>query len=1165
MAAQTCAYCAGPVPAGARFCPTCGRQIPQAAQVAERKLVTILFADITGSTALGEQLDPERLRALLQRYFSVMSSTIEAWGGTIEKFIGDAVVAVFGVPLIREDDAARALQAALEMLDRLNELNDDFQRQHGVTLRVRIGINTGEVVAGPDHLVVSGDAVNVAARLEQAAEPGSILVGERTHAATAKLFVFEPVSELELKGRTARVPAYRLVRPVAEGTEPRRGASVPIIGRDRELAMLAGLVTQVTASGRPRMALIYGPAGIGKSRLVREFVQFAMAQRSQVTLLQGRCPAVGRGITYWALGEMLRQLCGFGLDDPIVDAQERLRARVRDVLGGSLPEAEIERTTFALATTAGIALPGNPLDNMRPLAVGNELAVAWPRFVSALATGGPVIFLVEDLHWAGSQLLAMLERLVDRTSGPVVIVATARPEFAEAHPQFGSGRDEVSTSWLQPLSPQDSQTMLDELAGSAGIGTELSAELVSTAEGNPFFLEEIFQRLAETDALRTDRHQTRATGAAPLVPDTVHAVLAARIDALPPFEKRVLQEAAVVGRSFWDEPIARAVKDASLGEALLALETRGLIFARPTSSLAGEVEFMFKHALVRDVAYASLPRARRARAHGDVGLWIEERAGDRFDEVAELVAHHYRSAVTGEDADLAWLEDRDTLTILRKKAVEALLVAGAAARRRNAIDTALELHHQALALASSDDERARAYEALGDDHDAAFHGDEAVPNWQLALAIRRGESSGDADRVRLCFKAARMSAIRWGGFKVPPDPAVIDGYIKEGLDARPDPLSRGWLLALFGHTGSRWASTGKPDPIGLAERIRATEEGLRFGEDLGKVDLEIQALRSLSGLHLLKGSFKEAAVLARRELALVDQVAASRERAIALLQIGQRLMDLEGDCEAALDLGRRCYAIGKELSAHEVMHATFLLIDANYRLGRWSEIPALLDEHLTAFRTETDMSCPYVRSGPVIGAVFLAHRGQRDQARETASVVKRKTAEAEEPITPGTPEAWLGMCEVALGNAVEGRRLAEQVLATGRGVTLEGGPFEQLTILEALTALEDWESLRERLPPARRLVEAILMLGPACDRAEGLMAAATGEKARANQLLERAVEGFERLGIPFEAARTVERLAGVVPPGQAAVMRQKALALYEQLGASPHAQRIRADVATTAV
>src|SRR5438094_1754314 len=1004
------------VPAGARFCPSCGAALADRA-LEERKLVTVLFADITGSTTLGERFDPERWRVLLQRFFSVMTSTIEAWGGTVQKFMGDSVMATFGVPIVREDDAERALRAACQMLERLTELNTEFKAQHGVSLAIRVGVNTGEVMAASEQNVVTGDAVNVAARLEQMAEPGTVLAGERTCAAARDAFVFGEPKARQLRGKSAPVTVRQVIRPLTDALDRRRGMQVAMVGREHEVESLASLFHEAMDANSPRLALISGPAGIGKSRLMREFLNLASARHPETTILQGRCPSTGDGLTYWALGELLRRECQISLDEPAASAGDRLRQKVEAALHRvPADQGTIDHTVFALALTAGITIPGNPLDTLRPAAVDWELQLAWPRFIDAYAAAGPVILVLEDLHWAGDRLVAMVERLLARSTGPLLLVTTARPELRKTHPEFGEGRDAIAVFALRALTAQQSTTLLDEILEGSALPETLRRDLVATADGNPLFLEEIIRRLVDGGMLVRNGSGWRVSGTLPsALPDTVTAVLGARIDALPPAQKRALQEAAVIGRVFWEAPVRQATADPDVTASLLALEAKGLVSVHPISAIAGELEFIFKHALVRDVAYAGLPRIRRARAHAEAARWAEQIAGDRSEELAELIADHYRKAVLGDDADLAWTDDPVARAELRTRAFEALLTAGAVARKRFSVPQALQLHHDALRLSLNDVERARVLEAIGDDHEGAFHGDDAVPAWEGALAALEQSPETRMDRIRLIVKCAKMTCIRWGGFKVVPPTRQVDDYIDAGLSAGPEARDRGWLLAMRAYCNTRKGDPQEIDVMPIVERTRAGNEAARIGQELGDVDLQVLATRALSGLAITQGAYARAMEFTRLDAALVDRVAAGRDRALGLFWLALRYMDIDGRYEEGLDLAERSYQLAKQLAPHDVLHATHALLYGNSSLGRWQLIDALHEEHLENFQKDKDMSCPYVRGGLLISAAILAHRGDVERAKETAALVPMNWSE------PALPEALHGFALLAIGDAAAAR------------------------------------------------------------------------------------------------------------------------------------------------
>jgi class 3 adenylate cyclase/tetratricopeptide (TPR) repeat protein len=1146
-----CASCGTESPDTFRFCPNCSAPLSSEPAREERRLATVLFADVTGSTSLGERLDPERLRAVLSSYFSAMSSVVEAWGGTVEKFIGDAVMAVFGLPLVREDDAERALRASLDMLARLDELNAEFRDRHGVTLQIRIGVNTGEVlspvgaVRDPDF--VAGDAINVAARLEQAAEPGTVLAGPRTYLATRNAFRFDPPVSLELKGKANPLEARRLVEPLPEATRGVPGLRSPMVGRDRELESLVALLDEAIETRRPRLVTVFGPAGIGKSRLALEFVGLAEARPRPTTVLRGRCLAAGQGITYWALGEILRQAARISLGEP----SDVAAAKLARMVGHTLTD-EVEQTTNALAVTAGIHLPNSPLDRLQPKAVADELARAWPRFVSALASKGPIILVVEDLHWAGAPMLDMLERLLARTEGPLLLVASARPEFGQQHPEFAAGREDSSSISLRPLTDQQGAELVENLLSQADFPPALEQEILSKAEGNPYFLEEIIRRLIDEGALIRDGDAWRATPRAATValPDTVHGLLAARIDALPPEEKRALQEASVLGRTFWQEPVATALH-ADVDDALLSLERRGLVFARHTSSIAGQVEFGFKHALVRDVAYAALPKARRARAHAEQAQWLERLAGDRTEEFGELLAHHYATAVDDPDADLAWGEDPDEHERIRARAHQTLMQAGDANRRRYALARAVELHEQAERLAATDDELALALEALGDDHVVAFHGDAAFAAFTRALEpVRRSSGAGaPATRARLCLKAARI-ATKVGPFRRLPDPAMVDALIQEGLASEENEESRGWLLAVQGSMGVLWRRATGQDSMPPEERFRLLEQAWDMGERLHAGRLVLGAAEGISDLCSLMGWYDRDLELAGRLLASTEHTEDPSLRAEGLFWAALVYMDTGADFEKAFDLATRSHELAERLTPHELMHATHVQMSSLFCLGRWDEIEPLLAAHVAAYhQEEEDILCSALGGGLLVGAMWLAERGRTAEAEKLASMLPVTKERVSDRV-----EGRLARLMVSLGRPEAARELADRRVAN---------PFRYpnhesaLATVEALTALRDWGALQRFLPEAREQVGGFPILGAACDRAEAIMLAAQDRPEDAHDKLQEAMAGFERLRMPFEVARTKE-LSGDEPD------LREALETYVRLGATPHEERIRAALSSLA-
>lgn len=1156
-----CTRCGQENPEGARFCNACAAPLGSMERGEERKLATMLFADLAGSTELGSRLDPERLRSLLQRYFAAVAACIDEWGGTVEKYIGDAVLAVFGVPAAREDDAERAVRSALEVLQRLEELNPGFQRHYGVTLRVRIGVNTGEVIApGSDDVsqaIVAGDAVNVAARLEQAARPGTVLVGRRTYAATRRAFRFEGPIALTLKGKEGTVAGYRVLGREAgmEGVRAPVGLTTGMVGRGREIDALMTSLAKATAANQVRTVFVRGPAGIGKSRLVQELVDRAGRLEPGPTVYRGRCLAAGRGITYWAVGEILRSAFGIALDDPAEVAGDKLRDGVREALTHlGATDDEVQLMTYALAATASLSLPESPLERMEPQDVGEHIVRAWPRLVTALAARGPLVLVFEDLHWADDPLMEMLHTLAVRPHGPVLLVTTARPDG----PDVLALSDRIPgavTLRLDSLSEAESRELVTGLLSGAELPSELRDQILGRAEGNPLFLEELVARLIDEGALVREGARWVAVPGAGLaaLPDTVHAVLSARLDWLPPDEKRAIQEASVVGRSFWVEPVAQALPQVGVRDCLAELERKGFLRAQPASSFAGQAEFQFRHALIRDVAYESLSRARRARAHAEVAAWMTSVAGGRAEEVAELVAHHYSAAVTG-DADLAWLDEPERRSEIADRAFDALRFAGTVARRRYAVQRAVELHEQAIALAPTRAARAAALEALGDDHDAAVHGDAALSAYREAISVLRGEQAAEDDQGRICMKAARMILEKSGAFSAVQEPALIDDLVNEGLACSSDREVLAWLRALWGATAIWWVNAGA-ELSSLDERVESLSASLLGARDGSLPELEAFAQEYLCEIHMARGAYGEVAELSRNT-GVFDRIASPAGCSLGLVEAAIWARDVAGEPERALALGMRAYGLARELSPHDLMHATGFVIHALYQLGRWFDLDPVLEEHVAAFADEADATCELLHGGILAGATRFAQGGDIARARELAAMAPPFAST--DPLWAGYADGWRARLRVAGGDARGGFEQARAVLAVAPAWPRL---HAAVIVIEALSAAGDHDGLAAFLPVGRGLDGGLALLPPTCDRAEGDVAAAGGDTAAARRLWTRALEGFERLGVPYEAARTEERLATASPDDVAAALLESALATYERTSAAPSAERVRAALA----
>jgi DNA-binding CsgD family transcriptional regulator len=908
----------------------------------------------------------------------------------------------------------------------------------------------------------------------------------------------------------------------------------PFVGRAAELEALLAALDDALANDRPRFVLVDGAAGIGKSRLVREFLTVARDRAPAAAVLQGRCLAANRGVSYWALGEVLRRACGIGLDDHAEDAETRLRDGVARILAPlEIGPAKTIEALHALAVSAGIGVPGNPLEHGEPRIVPPLITHAWAQLLSAQARGGGAIVVVEDLHWAGSTMTSALPAIASGLRGPLLLVATARPAFLGREPGFMAAQG-IEVLAVRPLERDEAAGLADALLPDEGLSDDLRSTALARSEGNPYFLEETVRHLVESGA---------AEHAA--IPSSIQAVLVARIEALPLAERRVLQEASVVGRVFWEGPIRQMLGAADIGDSLRRLSDRGLVYLRPTSSLSGEVEWSFKHALLRDAAYGTMTTGHRARSHASVAAWLEQIAADHETELAGLIAEHYRLAIEQDPDGSAWRDPADRERV-RATAVRYLLLAGTIAHQRYALDKAVELHEAALRHARSDAERARALAALGLDHESGLDGPRAVDAYRRAMEPADRAPLPADERARIRLGAARTLAIRWGAFPVRPSPAEIDEFVDDGLALAEDAETRLWLLAMKGAGGIRWDAAHLSDPGFVAERRRAVVAARDGARSLGLADLSVVASRLLGQLEFAAGRYAQCTAEFRALVPLLDDVESTFQRALTSLYTVVALADVEGAYADALPIARSVLELSGNLSAHEHAHGTASVLWCLYHVGGWSEATGLVEEHLAAVRGSNVFVCTFMRSGPPTAALIAAHLGDAARARELLDQVEWTHDE------PGLPEGLRARVLVALGEADAGVAAAQAMIDTGRVPGLEDGAQEWMALVEGLQALRDWERLRAVLPDARRHSAALAILGPTCDRAEGAMAAAEGDPERAAVLLRRALATFERFGVPYEIARTKALLAGVLPDGDA--MLTDAIVTAESLFARPPAE-----------
>jgi class 3 adenylate cyclase/tetratricopeptide (TPR) repeat protein len=625
-----CPSCGKELPGEFPFCPFCAAPLTDAQPATtaeERKVVSVLFCDLVGFTAASEQVDPEDVRARLRPYHQALREEIEGHGGTAEKFVGDAVMAVFGAPIAHEDDAERAVRAGLRILEAIVGLNE---ADPGLSLQVRVGINTGEAVvslgARPEEGegFVTGDVVNTASRLQGVAPVGGVAVSEQTFQATERIFEWEPLEPVLVKGKAEPLVIWRPLSPRARfGSDVTRTHSTPLIGRDLERTLLVSTFERAASQESCQLVTVVGEPGVGKSRLCMELFQHIEERRGLVTWRQGRCLSYGEGIAVWALGEIVKAECGILESDSPEEAEAKLARAV--------PELEQDRAWLLARLAPLVGAPAEP-------AAQEESFTAWRRFCEGLAADGPAVLVFEDLHWADPALLSFLEHLADWAEGvPLLVLCTARPELQEQHPTWAAGLRNAHTINLSPLSDEETARLVSSLLERAVLPAETQQRLLERAGGNPLYAEEFVRLLADRGDL----------GGEAAVPESVQALIAARLDTLSADRKSLLQDASVLGKVFWAGALT-VMGEREPGEveqALHELARKELVRPSRSSSMAGEAEYGFWHALVRDVAYNQIPRAGRATRHQQAAAWIEEKAGERVEDLADVLAYHYETAL----------------------------------------------------------------------------------------------------------------------------------------------------------------------------------------------------------------------------------------------------------------------------------------------------------------------------------------------------------------------------------------------------------------------------------------------------------------------------------------------------------------------------------------
>jgi class 3 adenylate cyclase len=1023
----------------------------------ERKLATVLFADLVGSTELAGGQDPERVRALLDQFYDAMAAQVERAGGTVEKFVGDAVMAAFGAPTTHEDDAERALHVALGMQRRLGEL-------FGGRLALRIGVNTGDVVVGQPRegsSFVTGDAVNVCARLEQAAAPGEILVGERTVAAARGAFEFAEPATVQARGKPGGVVCRRLVRALAL-TRPRGLGGLPpvFVGRGGELEQLQQAYRRVVASGRPLLVSVVGDAGVGKTRLVREFWRWLGGQPEQPLLRSGRCLSYGHGITYWPLGEVLKEHFGILESDRPQVAAERVAGRE------------------GLGFTLGLAPP----EGMHPLAVRERLRTSWVGFLQELTGERPTAVLVEDLHWAGDELCELLQMLAERVAGPLLLVVTARPELLDQR-QGWAGPAGASLLRLEALPVAEAEQLALALLG-VGCPAPIRELVAERAEGNPFFAEELIATLADRGVLAR-RNGGWSFGELPpdfLVPDTVQALLAGRIDLLPRPGKAALQTAAVIGRVFWSGPVCELVEGADPEFGLL--QDRAFVIAHDQSSIEGQQEWLIKHALTREVAYQGLLKARRAPLHAGFAQWLE-RTGKGEAEHAPLLAHHYAAAVVPEDLDLAWAGREEQAEALRAKAVLWSRRAADLAIGRYEIDEGLALLQRALGLESDPREQAAIWQRTGQACALKYDGQAFFQAMQKALEIAGPSADVYAD-------LALQTVLRAGMWVQQPDMTLVEGWIQQALDlAEEGSLTQGHAL---------YALCATTEDESVSES--AGRSALAIAERLGDHELRCTVLHDNAYRALLARGFDRACTLMDEVMAFLPGLPNPDVCSTALMSAVFVYLK-SGYLGTAARASAQATETAAGLTPHHRVHAAGWQLILASVTGRWDEVRALAAgaEHVVDANLAAATPCCLDVSTLLNCATGSAQAGDEDEARRLEAKANGLGMEGGRWY-----QGWFEPPKIRL--ALARHQTGELAELAAADFDWEWEPVS--TFLDALAALGDHERIEAEAP---EWLQEGTFAEPFALRALGI---ARGDRA----LLRRALERFEAMGISWHAEQT---------------------------------------------
>ncbi len=1068
----------------------------------ERKVVTVLFADLVGFTARSESLDPEDVEAILRPYHERLRFELERFGGTVEKFIGDAVMALFGAPVAHEDDPERAVRAALAIREWAREQAE---------VQVRVGVNTGEALinlaARPEsgEGMAAGDVVSTAARLQTAAPVNGILVGEATYRATRQAIEYRDAEAVAAKGKTAPVRVWEAAAARSRVTSEAVSTSSPLVGRERELAVLSELLVRVREESSPQLVTVVGVPGIGKSRLVYELMEIVQQGGVLTYWRRGRSLPYGEAVPMWGLAEIVKAQAGILENDDLEDASAKLRAAVERVSSEPSEQSWVE---LHLRPLVGLATHEPTGADRR-----SEAFAAWRKFFERMAEQRPLVLVFEDLHWADDELLDFVDHLVEWAGAvPLLIVCTSRPELLERRPAWGGGKLNATTLSLAPLSEADTTRLLGSLLEQPLLPAETQAELLACAGGNPLYAEQYAQMLLES------------SGAGDLpVPESIQGVIAARLDRLPAEEKALLQDAAVLGKVFWLGGIVDGRAREDTEAALHALERKGFVQRARTSSVADETEYTFFHSLVRDVAYGQIPRGERAERHRRAAEWIESLG--RADDYAESLAHHCMAALELARSSGGQTED------LAERARLALREAGDRASALNAFEAAARSYASALELWPDDAERPKLLLSYGTvlaiGREAGTGELEEAARALVRLGDREGAARAEVFLADAAWRAAQRDA--------------ADAHLDRAVDLVEDIPTSPAKATVLSEVSRHHMLADR-----AAEAIQVGREALEMAAELGLDEVRAHALNNIgtSRIHLGDtGGFSdlEESIEIADELGSPESLRGYNNIFSNQVSIGN-LREAAAAVRAGVTVAERFGNTGTN-----ARWLRFERVHVAYWEGRWDEALTLIEETLSELGFEHGLSRFALE---MRGRIRIA-RDDVDGALADAEKSLEQGRRAKDPQTLFPALSFAALASMEAGRATEADRLARELLALrpeDHAVPHHISPlFDLAQVLDGLGRSND------------------LLVATSRARARTLHVDAAGAIARGDFLA--AADIFNRMGsLPNEACARLRAAAQLVRADERAAADEQlhpALALWRAVGATRYLRQGEALLAET--